>query len=310
VRQAVGVENAAPALFSLPGGGKLLVRSPRSGETWIVDGDGAKRNLGSFGDAAWSPHGLYVVATRGDELVALDPQGRVHWTLARRHPVHPTWTGTFTDTRIAFQTADGLHVVAGDGTGDHVLDAGGRVVAPAWDPARRFALAYVSHGAIVLRQDTGATVWRRALSIRPTQLSWSTDGRYLAAVSPHRIDVLGAGGRLRRTVSMLGSVLARAAFAPRSHDLAVVVQHAGRSEVRVVDLDRPGHARLLFAGPGAFGDLAWSPNGDWLLVSWPAANQWVFIHGREVRAVANIRRQFPQPDHAASMPALAGRWCC
>jgi len=304
VRKAVGVEHAAPALVALPGGGKLLVQSAESGGTWIVEADGAKRELGPFMDAAWSPHGLYVVATRGSELVALDPQGRVRWSLARRSPATPTWTGSRTDTRIAYQSSNGLRVVAGDGTGDHLLAANGGWIAPVWDPGRRFTLAYYSRGAIVLRQAGGRVVWRRPISIRPSQLAWSSDGRYLAVVSQHRIDVLDARGRLHRTISMLSAELRIASFRPGSHDLAVVVRHPSRSEVRLVDVDHPGNARLLFAGPGDFGGATWSPKGDWLLVSWPAANQWVFIHGTKVHAVGNIRRQF------GPVLQLAGRWCC
>lgn len=310
MRKAIGVEHAAPALFSLPGGGRLLVQSAERGGTWIVAADGLKRNLGAFDDAAWSPHGLYIVATRGNELVALDPQAHVHWTLARHDPSSPVWTGTRTDTRIAYDAASGLRVVAGDGTGDHLLDAYAGGAPKAWDPTRSFTLAYYSGGAIVLRRDTGAIVWRRNISIMPTGLSWSSDGRYLAVFSPKRIDVLDESGRLHRTVSMLSAELLTGAFRPRSHDLAVVVRRPVRSEVELVDVDRPGHARLLFAGPGDFGDVAWSPGGDWLLVSWPAANQWVFIHGKTVRAVANIRRQFPRPDGLGPELQLAGRWCC
>jgi hypothetical protein len=269
-----------------------------------------KRDLGSFDDASWSPHGLYVVATRDDELLALDPAGKIRWSVARRHPASPTWTGTRTDTRIAYQAADGLRVVAGDGTGDHLLDANGGWIAPAWDPARRFTLAYRSRDAIVLRRDTGALVWRRNVSIAATQLVWSSDGRYLAVVSPTRIDVLDANGRLHRTISMLTAKLALASFRPGTHDLAVVVRRAARSEVRLVDIDRPGHAQLLFAGPGRFGGVAWSPSGSWLLVSWPAANQWLFIHGTKVHAVGNIGRQFPRADGLGSVLELTNRWCC
>lgn len=311
VRKAVGVEHAAPALFSLPGGGKLLVQSAENGGTWVVEADGAKRDLGPFSDAAWSPHGLFVVATRGNELLALDPEGNVHWSLARREPSAPTWTGTRTDTRIAYDAASGLRVVAGDGTGDHLLDKYGGGIAPAWDPGRRFTLAYYSGGAIVLRQADGKIVWRRSISTLPSQLVWSSDGRYLAVVSSKRIDVLDASGRLHRTISMLTAELLIASFKPGSHDLAVVVRHhPTRSEAKLVDVDRPGHARLLFAGPGDFGDLAWSPTGDWLLVSWPSANQWVFIHGTKVHAVANIARQFPRADGLGPMLELTNRWCC
>ena len=310
VRKAVGVEHAAQTLFSLPGGGKLLVVSSDRGGTWVVEPDGLKRDLGPFTDAAWSPHGLYVVATRGNELVALDPQGKLHWTLARNQPSSPVWTGTRTDTRIAYDTASGLRVVAGDGTGDHLLDAYGGGIAPAWDPGRRFTLAYYSGGAIVLRQADGKLLWRRNIAILPSQLVWSDDGRYLAVVSPKRIDVLDASGRLHRTISMLTAELLIASFRPGSHDLAVVVRHTARSEVKLVDVDHPGHARLLFAGPGRFSGVAWSPAGDWLLVSWPAANQWVFIHGTRVHAVANIARQFPRADGLGPMLELTNRWCC
>jgi hypothetical protein len=302
VRKAVGVEDAAPALVSLPGGGRLLVVS--GDEVWLVEPDGARRRLGTYDDAEWSPHGLYIVATRGNELVALDAHGNVRWTLSRLDPSWPTWTGTRTDTRIAYDAASGLRVVAGDGSGDHLLDRYGGGDPPAWDPAREFTLAYYSGGAIVLRKDTGKILWRRNISVLPASLAWSSDGRYLAVFSAKRIIVLDASGRVRRTISMLGAELLRGAFAPGSHRLAVSIRLAGRSELHVLDLDRPGYGQLVLAGPGVFGDIAWSPTGSTLLVSWLTANQWVFLQGKRTHAVANIRSQFPDGDQ------IAGRWCC
>jgi hypothetical protein len=302
VRKAVGVEHAAPELFSLPGGGRLLVVS--GNEVWLVQPDGARQSLGPYMDAAWSPHGLYVVATRANELVALDPHGNVRWTLARRDPSWPTWTGTRTDTRIAYDSADGLHVVAGDGTDDYLLDRHAGKVPPAWDPARTFTLAYYSGGAIDLRESTGKLVWRRYISVLPTSLAWSSDGRYLAVFSQSRVVVLDASGRLHRTVSILGATLFTGAWAPKSHRLAVSVRLSGRSELHVVDVDRPGHGHLVLAGPGAFGDVAWSPTGSTLLVDWLTANQWVFVTGTHAHAVGNIRAQFP----GGTM--FAAGWCC
>jgi hypothetical protein len=311
VREAVGVEHAAPALFSLPSPGRLLVVSSDHGGVWLVGTDGFKRKLGPYDDAEWSPHGLFVVATRANQLVALDADGNVRWTLARRNPSWPRWEGTFTDTRIAYITpGSGLRVVAGDGSGDRLLDRYAGDVPPAWDPGRVHTLAYYSGGAIVLRRSDAGVVWRTPVGVLPTSLSWSTDGRYLAVFSAKRVVVLGRGGRPAHTVSMLGAELLTGAFAPQSHRLGVVVRGATRSEVRVVDLDHPGHAKLVFAGPGTFGDVAWSPDGSWLLVSWPAANQWVFLHGAHAHAVANIAEQFPRHDHLGPMLQLAGRWCC
>ena len=309
-REAVGIDHAAPALFSLPASGRLLVVSADRGGVWLVRSNGFMRKLGPYSDAEWSPHGLYVVATQGNQLVALDPDTSVRWRLARLDPSWPRWEGTKTDTRIAYLAASGLRVVAGDGTGDHLLDAHAGDVPPAWDPARLHTLAYYGGGAIVLRESSGRIVWRSLVAVTPSSLEWSSDGRYLAVLSPGKIVVLDARGHVHRTVSMLGAVLAQAAFRPGGHELAVVVRLAGRSEVRLVDVDRPGHARLLFAGPGTFGDVTWSPAGTWLLVNWPEANQWVFIHGKQVRAVANIREQFARDDGLGPTLELAGRWCC
>jgi hypothetical protein len=310
VREAVGIEHAEPALFSLPAPGRLLVVSGGHGGVWLVKSNGFMRKLGSYSDAEWSPHGLYVIATERNELVAFDPDGGVRWKLARRAPSSPRWEGTMTDTRIAYLAASGLRVVAGDGTGDHLLDAHADHVPAAWDPSRLHTLAYSSGGAIVLRRADGPVVWRAAVEIAPSALEWSSDGRYLAVVSPRQVVVLDRRGRAERTISMLGAQLRQASFEPGTHQLAVVVRFAGRSEIRMVDVDHPGHARLLFAGPGTFGDVEWSPTDNWLLVNWPDANQWVFIKGKQVHAVANIRQQFARADGAGSLLELSGRWCC
>jgi dipeptidyl aminopeptidase/acylaminoacyl peptidase len=310
VRQAVGIEHAEPALFALPAPGRLLVVSAENGGTWLVKANGFMRKLGPYSDAEWSPHGLYVIATEPNELVAFDPDGDVRWKLARHDPSWPRWEGTMTDTRIAYIASSGLRVVAGDGTGDHLLDAHAGDVPPVWDPARLHTVAYYSGGAIVVRSSDGPLVWRTSIKVTPSDLEWSSDGRYLAVVSPKQIVVIDGRGHVHRTISMLGAELRQAAFKPGTHEIAVVVRTAGRSEVRIVDVDRPGHARLLFAGPGTFGDVEWSPAGDWLLVNWPDANQWVFIKGKQVRAVANIRQQFARADGLGPMLELSGRWCC
>jgi hypothetical protein len=311
VREAVGVEHADPALFSLPAHGRLLVVSAEHGGVWLIHDNGLKRRIGSYDDAQWSPHGLFLVATKHNELVALAADGTVRWTLTRHEARWPRWEGTRTDTRIAYFARSGLRVVAGDGTGDRLLDRHAGEVPVAWDPARPHTLAYYSGGAIVLRNaDRGLVVWRSPVAALPTSLQWSDDGRELAVVAAKRIVVLDSHGRVDRTVSMLDAALLQAVFQPRSHRLAVAVRRATRSEVRLVDVDRPGNAKLLFAGPGVFGDVAWSPDARWLLVAWPTANQWVFLHGARVRAVGNIEQQFPRADGLGPTLQLADRWCC
>ena len=208
VREAIGVEHAQPALFSLPASGSLLVASPETG-TWLVRPDGSKRRLGDYREASWSPFGRFVVAARTNELVALEPNGRVRWSLARPGLRFPRWGGSRTDTRIAYLAGPRLHVVAGDASGDADTGLPGvAAVPPAWQPARTgkpFMLAYADdRGRIHGYEPDGR---RESFQTRPapipSKLEWSSDGRLLLAVSPHALrvyDVAGRAGRARRSI--------------------------------------------------------------------------------------------------------------
>ena len=194
VRRAVGIEHAAPALVSLPAQGRLLVVSV-----------GRRRRLGR---QRGRPEAAARQLLRRDVVAARPlrrrddahrPGRRSTFDTAcagrsrARGATWPRWEGTVTDTRIAYMTPHGLRVVAGDGTGDHLLDRFAGDVPPAWDPARLHTLAYYSGGAILLRNaDTGRLVWRAPVTVTPSSLAWSSDGRMLAVVSPQ------ARGRPRR----------------------------------------------------------------------------------------------------------------
>jgi hypothetical protein len=301
IREKVGVENAAPALFSLPAPGRLLVVSAEG--PWIVQADGAKRRLGDWHDASWSPFGRFVVASSTNELAALEPDGDVHWTLARPQIAVPRWGGSRADTRIAYLTRARLHVVAGDGTGDadRTGGAGAARVAPAWRPGATHVLAYVSSPGGVEFVDAAGSEWHSVPLGRPRILSWSPDGKRLLVVTDDRAVLLDGTGRVVAARRMSGTVAA--AFAPVGHTIAVVRAR----DVLLLDADRFRRPPdRLFAGPGPFTGLAWAPDGRWLLVSWRAADQWVFLSTagrRHIVAVSNVTRQF------GGFPRLAG-WCC
>jgi hypothetical protein len=212
LRKAVGVEQAEQGLFSLPAPGQLLVTSGEG--AWLVRADGSRRLLGHFRDASFSPHGLFVVGTRANQLVAIDPKGNVRWTLSRPAPRAPVWTGSRTDTRITYLSRGKLRIVAGDGTGDHAL------------------------GPASLRRRSG----------------------------------------------------------PKP--VAQISRHSGQSEVLY-------HGRVVFRGTGVFDQVVGSPDGRWLLVGWPTANQWVFIRlrPRKIVGVARITQQFGRNARIAG-------WCC
>ena len=209
LREAVGVQEAEPALFSLPTRSDLLVTSRKG--LWLVHRDGSKRLLGHYGDATFSPHGLFIAATRANQLVALDPKGNVRWTLARPAPRDPVWTGTRTDTRITYVSGGRLRMVAGDGTGDHVI--------------------------------------------------------------------------ARRTL-------------PPS-DVASIRHRAGQSAVLAA-------GRVVFRGTGRFDQVVRSPDGRWLLVTWPTADQWVFVRPGTLRRIVGASRISVQ---FGGFPHVQG-WCC
>jgi WD40 repeat protein len=301
LRKAVGVQHAAPELFSLPTSGRLLVSGP--GGTWVVNRDGSRRRLGHYRDAAWSPHGLYLAATRANELVALDPNsGNVRWSLPRRSPRFPVWTGTRTDTRIAYLSGGRLRVVGGDSTGDRRIGFAARV-APAWRPGPGRVLAYAStpRAVRVYDVDTGA-VLRRFSSVEAVRkLQWSEDGRLLLVFTPHATRVYDGRGRVVAQDSLSDATFdVDAAFLPGTHRVTAIRAEGSGSAVLQL---RP--RRTLFRGTGIFRQLTWSPDGRWLLVSWPTANQWVFVRSgpRKIVGASRISTQF------GGFPRVSG-WCC
>jgi hypothetical protein len=275
VRRTIGIEHAAPALFKLPAAGRLLVSG--SGGTWVVSTDGSKRHLGDFSQAAWSPHGLFVVGASHDALAAMEPaSGAVHWSLARPDVAFPRWGGSRVDTRIAYLSHGRLRVVGGNGVGD--VEVGRSApVAPAWRPGDALRLAYVTPpGRVRL---VGAWTSRPFAAARA--LIWSPDGRRLVLVTSHAVVAFDARTGRAHVLSVPG--VRAAAFSPRG-EVAVVRGNT----VSLLGGEKP---RTLFTAPGRLEGLAWSPDGRWLLTSLPAADQWIFIGGRRVLAVSHIAHQ-------------------
>jgi hypothetical protein len=161
IREVVGVEESAPALFSLPAPGRLLVTADAG--AWVVDQDGSKRLLGTYREASWSPFGRFVVASRRNELAALTPEGDVRWSLARPDVRFPRWGGTQTDTRIAYLSGGALRVVGGDGKRDRLIDSEPAERDPLWRSGAGHVLVYERRdGSIrVIDADTGAQLERK-----------------------------------------------------------------------------------------------------------------------------------------------------
>jgi hypothetical protein len=326
VRDAIGRDEVrrapAPALERLPAPGSLLVQSPEG--PWVVRADGSKRLLGPYREATWSPQARFVAVTRASGLLAVEPGGRVRWSLARRRVTRPRWAPS--GFRVAYLSGASVRVVAGDGTGDRRLMGSLPGVSAEWLPVGGAVTAVAGQkvlGANVLAVagpdgrvravdvDTRATLWTSRPIRSARRLSWSADGQRLLVATARALVVLDGLGRVRgRTELPAGAVAAEAAYAPAGDRIALVRLRAGVSELVVVG---EGGPRLLFAGAGRLTGLSWSPDGRWLLVAWPTADQFLFVRTTgpaRVESAQGVASEFdPRAVGAAGEPRPAG-WCC
>lgn len=285
----IGADDTRPALRSLPAPGELLVESEQG--PWIVRADGSKRLLGDYGEASWSPSGIYVAAGSGRELLALETDGDVRWTYPAPGIVRdPRWTGDSTDTRIAYRSGSDLRVIAGDGTpeSDRLIARDVAAVAAAWRPAPAAGVASARRPFVLTYVDAAG---------RPR----TVDVERGVAMPTSRSD------RRRLAVPTDGSAEDRA-LAPDGSRVARL-EHAGGND-RLIVTDRGGGASTLFSARSRLTGPTWSPDGRWLLIGWPAADQWLFIDAdrpRHVVAFDRISAQFaPGAGATARFPRVAG----
>jgi hypothetical protein len=219
-------------------------------------------------------------------------------------------------------------VVRADGTAERLIGPAAPV-APAWFPLGTHLLAYVdAAGRLhIVETDTSRTLASTAASLGVTTLDWSADGRTLLEITPQglwlrplRLDKLAAGIRLgdaRRIPLPAGAVVRAAAFAPRQHTIAALLERRGhtdspRSEALLIDTNG-GPPTRLFAVSGRLTQLAWSPDGSLLLLAWPAADQWLFLpvdRRGHLQAIGNIAPIFsPGLRGQAPFPRIED-WCC
>jgi hypothetical protein len=299
---------AAPAA-PLPGGGRLLSVTARGP---VVLGLGAPRQLlGRVDEAAWSPHGRFVVAVRGIELIAVDLRGHRRWHVAPGPLLHaPRWSPSgYRVAYLAGSTGAGgrlLRVVNGDGTGDHAVGGAG-AAPPAWHPstvAHVLAYADAAHRVVVKDVDTRAIRWRARPAGVPRALAWSRDGHRLVVADAAGVTTYagGTGRRLGRRAAPAGTEDTGVAFAPYGRRYVVVRRVAATGEHRLVLVAR-GRARLLRAGPGTLRAVAWSPDGRWLALDVAGAPAWTLLR------VAGGGSGGERTLAAGARARLAG-WCC
>jgi hypothetical protein len=310
ISHTLGVPHSAPALFSLPTRGSMLVSGP--GGTWTVAADGSARRLGPWRQASWSPRGRFVAVAGGDELAALDPHGTPRWKLARPAVSDARWYPP-TGYRVAYLSGHELRVVAGDGTLDRVLAARVAAVAPSWRPGHPYELSYISgDGRVVARDaDTGRVSWTVAPPAKPRELAWSTDGTRLLVVARAGAELYDQGGHRVPVITMPpGTPILDASPSPNGRMIALVRGGVAADVVLARLTGRRPFLHRVLSGAG-LQQLTWSPDGRWLLVSWPVADQWVFVRiagEPRIAAVSRIARQFAT-GAGGHFPHIDG-WCC
>jgi hypothetical protein len=241
----------------------------------------------------------------------------MRWQVARPAVSDPSWYGP-SGYRVAYLSGHQLRVIAGDGTGDHLLAGDVTHVAPVWRSGHPYQLAYVDgHGVIVVRDaDSGHVLWRtRARSVRTLQ--WSENGDRLLALTPTAARIYGGTGHLLAKAKAPPYVrLLQGSLSPNGRSLALV-RGGMTQDVAVVDLASSGPAaRSVLSGAG-ISQVMWAPDNHWLLVSWQAADQWVFLRvggSPRVAAVSHINQQFGAGSSRSGStrpqaPKLEG-WCC
>jgi hypothetical protein len=308
--RVAGGEETEPALVRLPSAGQLLVIS--EGGPWLVRPDGSKRLLGAYDDASFSPSARFVVATRGRRVVALEPDGDPRWSVTRPLPVADARWAPRPGFRVAYRAGDTLRVVAGDGTGDRLLAENVAEVAPAWQPLEgRTVLAYADvAGRVHVADADGEELWSADPGAPPAKLVWSSDGRFLLVVTNglrHRF--YGQGGRPARVLRT-----------PAAHAVLDAELEPGTRRVAYSAFDAESGRGIVVLGEdrlqrveGRISDLAFSPDGRWLLAGWPEADQFLFLRlpgVRRIVAVNDVRREFdPGSPEIGEFPRISG-WCC
>jgi len=313
-----GEEDARPGLGSLPAPGAILTESGDG--VWIIRDDGSRRRLGDYDLATWSANGRYVGVTDGRELLAVTTTGEQRWAIPASSRIESLDWSSDDGFRVAYVAGGKLRIAAGDGSEDVAFrdDIGSTAIA--WQPESDpdiavHRLAFVDRrGRVILADtDSGDVLWRSAqVQAEVESLQWSGNGDRLLVAGNGFGHVLDAEGNPALKAVAAGA--SAATLAPDGATVAVVrPSRKGGAEFALVPAELGPREAVLYPNPpratGAFGAPTFSPDGEWILLPWPEADQWLFIRVADRRIIpVDISRQL-DPTGAASFPSVAG-WCC
>ena len=292
---------AAHGLDDLPGGGRLLV---------VADGTVADRpgpQVVGADRATWSPRGLFVAAARGNELLAVDPEGELRWRLAAPATVERlAWSPD--GFRIAYATPTQMRLVAGDGTGDRVVtqrvvrDGASAFGGIAWRPGTdEHVLAYTDrrHVWVVEHRPPHRALEREGARTAGTSRSPPTADGSSSSTTP------GSACSAPRRAAPRGAPPRAASPTPRGcRTAAATSSSSGRRGQAEVIAKGPRTRRLFAAGALRLGGV--SPDGRWLLVDWTETRTWLFVplDGGRARQLTAVPKRYERRS------VTPQGWCC
>ncbi|HEY4279716.1 MAG TPA: hypothetical protein VGM91_15935 [Conexibacter sp.] len=303
IGRAIDPSPSRPAAV-LPAPGRLLVSGLNG--TWVVGHDLKTANVSKSTESSWSARGNYIVMNRSDAILVSDASGTLRWELDRPQVNNISWSAG-DGYRIAYRSGWQLRVVAGDGSGDRLLDDNSEWARPAWRPGPLgdHELAYARpHGRVILR-DVDAPLFSERVLIRSgpkvEALAWSGRDRLLVQRAGALLLIDAHGHVLARQPKPAHGRFAALTASPVSHT-AAFVEREGNDRPRIVWTVEPkAHYRLLrsdarigFAGKASIRSLAFSPDGRWLAFAWPEADQLLFQHVRgrpRLLTVGHVKRR-------------------
>jgi len=244
------------------GGGALVwanLQRPEPMATWT------SRQISAVGAArspALSPDGQRVAYIASDTLYVTDVRTGATSRLAAGQSLRrPAWTSG--GNEVAFQSLDTIYAVPRSGgaarvllapaNGNYAISADGKRIAWATATQGRSTFAIGSLGL----SGTGGTldtVARREL--RPSVLSWSTDGRWLAVDAQDGVTIFSSDGR-RESIVPLGSSTVDHLLLRRFQARGVLFWMSWSGGSDTLYVDGPG------VKPGTVAAVIRSPDGEW-----------------------------------------------
>jgi Tol biopolymer transport system component len=173
-----------------------------------------------------------------------------------------------------------IHIIGADGRGDRVVSITG------WrgsTPPSSFALVAWRGGRMLVKANASGREFvldfrRRRVTLLPGDDGLSPDGRRVACTDAGKLSIIELSTQKRRELAAVTSVRDAPTWSRDGSMLAVRTSHG----VEIVALNHSTAPRLIRAAPT---NLAWSPDGQYLLTDRPAV---VALRSRAVMLVPHL----------------------